>query len=59
MTVYNLEYGITDVKGRTKQMLHWGITTSIEGIEQAKRTLIEAHGNNLKFAIYTIESFFP
>lgn len=56
-TVYHLEYVITDKLGRTKQIKHAGVYSSIEEVDKVKAT-INSIDSTISFKVYIIEHLF-
>ena len=57
-TVFNLEYSVVDVLGRSKTSTHVGVFGSLEELEVAKKKIIDENDKNVTFEVYPVEHIF-
>jgi hypothetical protein len=57
-TVFNLEYSVVDVLGRSKTSTHVGVFGSLEEREVAKKKIIDENDKNVTFEVYPVEHIF-
>lgn len=59
MTVFNLEYRLTDKIGRAQKATHVGVFSSLVELEEAKNLLVKQHGDDkVRFEIFPINNLF-